>query len=120
MHRVTDGLLTNEFASGRGAIHFHSILSVEQQHLKLIQIENDIEDGNTTKIPHLRYENDASVSSTSEISLHFLNTYIALHNLTTKLDHYITTFHQSTEIFPRCPSLLNRKENGLDERESCC
>ena len=29
MHRVSDGLLTNESASGRDAIHFHSILFVE-------------------------------------------------------------------------------------------
>ena len=28
MHRVTDELLTNELASGRGAIHFHAILFV--------------------------------------------------------------------------------------------
>ena len=75
---------------------------------------------NTTKILHLRYEDDASVSSTSEISLHFLNISIALHNLMTKLDHCITTFHQSAERFPRLSSLLNKKESGLDERKSFC
>ena len=42
MHRVADGLLTNEFASGRGAIHFHCILFAEQQLLKLIEIINDM------------------------------------------------------------------------------
>ena len=93
MYRVTDGLLTNESTSGRGAIHFDAILFVEQQRLKLIDIDNDMADGKATKIPHVKYEDDASVSSTSEISLHFLNMLIALHNLMTKLDHYITTFY---------------------------
>ena len=44
MHKVTGGLLTNEFAIGRGAIHFHTILFVEQQRLKLIGIDNDMAD----------------------------------------------------------------------------
>ena len=54
MHRVIDGLLTNEFASGREAILFYAILFVEQQILKLIDIGNDMADGNTNKIPHVR------------------------------------------------------------------
>ena len=84
----------------------------------MIDIDDDIADGNATKIPHVKYKDDAFVSSTSAISLHFLNMSIALHNLMTKLDHYITTFYVPSERFHVCTSKLNRKENGLDERKS--
>ena len=37
-----------------------------------------------------------------------------------KVDHYINTFYQASTRFPICPLLLNRKDNGLDERKSFC
>lgn len=120
MHRVIDMQPTNEFYSARIAIHFRSILFAEQHYLKLIEIQNDMEDSNATIIPHMRYEDGASVSSTSEISLNILNMSISLYNLKTKLDHYITRFHQLNSRFHICPLLLNRKENGLDEHNACC
>ena len=93
IYRATDGLLANEFVSGRSAIHFHCILFVERQLLKLIETVNNMEDGNAIKIPNITYEDDTYVSSTSEISLYFLNMSIALHNLMIKLDHYITKYY---------------------------
>ena len=75
-----------------------------------------MEDGNATKISNVRYEDESSMSSTSEISLHFMNMSTPLHNIMTKLAHYITTFHKCYERFPISPRILGRKEKEVDER----
>ena len=61
----------------------------------------------------VKYEDDTNISSASEFILYFMKRSISLHNM-------ISTFYQSSEIFPTSSTLLDIKYNGLDERELFC
>ena len=88
--------------------------------LRHIPLPIDMEDGTMNKISHVRYEDESNVTSTSEISLHFMNMPISLHNLMPKSDYYIDTFYQCSEKFPVSSCLLVSKEKDFDEREAFC
>ena len=62
---VADDLLTNEFASGRGAIHFHSVLFVERENIIVRDVIDDDHTTNTTT-PNVEYETNTAPSPSSE------------------------------------------------------
>ena len=64
-HGVTSGLLTNEFATGRGAIHFQSILYTSQQYLPVNDITNDDANEEHNMIPNITYNENTLVSPSS-------------------------------------------------------
>ena len=78
-HGVTGGLLTNEFATGRGAIHFHSILYTTRQYLPVNDIANNDANEEHNMLPNITYNENTPASPSSQIDITMTNHTISIY-----------------------------------------
>ena len=110
-HGVTDDLLTYEFAAGRGAIHFHSILYVEKENLTLRDIPIQC-DENPQEILKLEFGPDSIPSSSSQIDLISTKATIDMYNAFCEFDEFINTMSVPSNVTEINPTSLNRIKMG--------